>query len=144
MAKRTRHWRRLTWLTEAWRPVAAYVYLTICVVDFIIMPIYFEWSNAQLHSDKIVDLALKFDGAAQVQALNLLRAERSWMPLTLQQSGLLHIAFGAILGAAAWTHGQERIRRIDADINDADIAATGRSMGSHQGGNVNVNVQPPT
>jgi hypothetical protein len=35
-----------------------------------------------------------------------------WQPLTLQGGGLIHIAFGAILGISAWTRGQEKIETI--------------------------------
>jgi hypothetical protein len=35
-----------------------------------------------------------------------------WQPLTLQGGGLIHISFGAILGVAAWTRGQEKVEAI--------------------------------
>ena len=31
-----------------------------------------------------------------------------WQSLTLQNGGLIHLAFGAILGVTAWTRGQEK------------------------------------
>ena len=38
-----------------------------------------------------------------------------WQSLTLQGGGLFHIAFGAILGAAAWTRGMEKRERVAID-----------------------------
>jgi hypothetical protein len=35
-----------------------------------------------------------------------------WQPLTLQGGGLIHIAFGAILGISAYTRGQEKVEAI--------------------------------
>lgn len=34
-----------------------------------------------------------------------------WTTLTLQNGGLIHMAFGAILGIAAWTKGQAQIEQ---------------------------------
>ena len=33
----------------------------------------------------------------------------AWQSLTLSNGGLIHLAFGAILGVSAWTRGQEKI-----------------------------------
>jgi hypothetical protein len=35
-----------------------------------------------------------------------------WQPLTLKESGFYHLSMAAIIGVAAWTRGQERIKRI--------------------------------
>jgi hypothetical protein len=35
-----------------------------------------------------------------------------WKPLTLEGSGLFHVAMGAVLGVTAWTRGQEKITEI--------------------------------
>ena len=32
-----------------------------------------------------------------------------WKSLTLSNGGLIHVSFGAILGVAAWTRGQEKM-----------------------------------
>jgi hypothetical protein len=34
--------------------------------------------------------------------------------MTLQFGGLIHMAFGAILGISAWTRGQEKVAAINA------------------------------
>jgi hypothetical protein len=112
---RTRTVRRRTeaWYSKSWRPAAAYVYLAICVCDFIVMPMYYEYTNHMTHSQQFVGMALKFsEPASQIEALRLLGESRSWEPITLKSTGLLHMAFGAILGVAAWTRGQEKVESI--------------------------------
>jgi hypothetical protein len=98
------------WWKEAWRPAAAAVYLIICLLDFGIMPLIYEWINYSLSNQSLVDLALKFTNpAAQIEALHTLKQSRVWVPLTLQGNGMFHIAYGAILGVAAFQRGQEKV-----------------------------------
>ena len=97
-----------------WRPAAATVYLLICLFDFVAMPLVVQASHKQVDWTAAVTQSLKFsDPAAQMHALDVLteRSSRVWDPLTLKESAFFHIAFGAILGAAAFTRGQEKIER---------------------------------
>ena len=57
--------------------------MAINLCDFIIFPILFT--------------IVQFD---ETEAIN--DAFRQWQPLTLQFGGLVHLAFGAILGISAW------------------------------------------
>lgn len=94
---------------EIWRPLAAFVYLGICILDFGVMPIIYEMINQSITNQDIVNLAMMFkESAAQIEALHTLRQARVWVPLTLQGNGMFHVAFGAILGVSAWTRGQEK------------------------------------
>ena len=68
----------------------AWTYMAICIFDFIIGPVYFN--------------LLQYRTAQQQLEM--------WVPLTLQGSGLIHLAFGAILGISAWTRGQEKLASI--------------------------------
>jgi hypothetical protein len=71
------------WLSTHWRPLAAITYMIICLSDFVFFPMLaFIWA-AYAHVDYI-----------------------QWKPLTLDGAGTIHVAFGAILGVAAWTRGQ--------------------------------------
>lgn len=98
------HWK------EWWRPAAAFVYLALCIMDFGIMPLLYEALNHSITNQAVVALALQFkDATAQIEALRMLRQAHVWVPLTLQGSGMFHIAFGAILGVSAWTKGKERM-----------------------------------
>ena len=76
------------WLQRKWRPAVAVTYIVICSFDFILFPI--SWAIF-LH----------------VTGNNV----SAWDPLTLKGAGLFHASFGAILGVAAYTRGQEKIYR---------------------------------
>ena len=98
------------WLRSLWRPVAALTYLLICVFDFIIAPYYVQ---AQPHDlAEIFKYILQMPTEQQSEALSIMYAKGQWQSLTLQGGGLFHIAFGAILGAAAWTRGMEKREAI--------------------------------
>lgn len=110
----TDHMPRERWFVKYWRPAAAWVYLSICVFDFVAMPIYHLRSQGDL--DKIVEISMAMRPEDQLNALVQLTRRTPWQPLTLAESGLFHIAFGAILGVAAWTRGrvqQEIVRNQD-------------------------------
>lgn len=83
----------ILWMTDAWRPIAAFVYLAVCAFDFIIAPGLYI----------------------------ILHPDHEWVPVTLAQSGLFHISFGAILSAASWTHGQEKIIRARAALSGSSV-----------------------
>jgi len=36
-----------------------------------------------------------------------------WKTLTLEGGGMIHMAFGAILGISAWTRGTEKVAEIN-------------------------------
>lgn len=100
------------WMSANWRPLCGIVYLLICVVDFVGMPIWMQITNGRYPPDRIVEIVSKLEGAAaQVEGIRALRQQQTWEPVTLMGSGLFHVAFGAILGAAAWTRGTEKIER---------------------------------
>lgn len=73
----------------------AVTYMIINICDFILFPIMFTvvqfWETSASND-----------------------AFRQWEPLTLQYGGLIHLAFGAILGISAWTRGQEKVATIEA------------------------------
>lgn len=83
------------WMREYWRPLAAMVYLIICVFDFLVAPVL--WSILQLGDETGM-------------------VTEKWEPLTLGGGGLFHLSFGAILGVAAWTRGQEKVEQLHCDM----------------------------
>lgn len=95
-------------LWHSWRHVAAYMYLFICFFDFVGMPVYYEIAHSPLSKSQLVSLVATMDSVNQVQAMNIISAEQRWEPLTLGETGLFHVAFGAILGVAAFSRTQER------------------------------------
>jgi hypothetical protein len=96
-----------------WRPIAAYVYLLICFIDFAGMPIYMQVMNQGVNTAAFAEVRLIQDPAVQLKALDKLDLGKSdWRPLTLEGGGLFHLAFGAILGVSAWTRGTEKTAAI--------------------------------
>ena len=75
------------WMNSKWRPAMGWLYMFVCLFDFVLAPIL--WSLIQ---------AL-FKGGINVQ----------WQPLTLQGAGLFHISMGAVLGLAAYGRTQEKL-----------------------------------
>lgn len=74
-------------LNKKWRPMMAWVYMAICVCDFIIFPVL--WSILQAAQGGVVDI--------------------QWVPITLEGGGLIHMAMGAVLGIAAYGRTQEKL-----------------------------------
>ena len=96
-----------SWLNRTWRPIAAVVYLAICIFDFIIAPAFMGFKSANL-----AQIAGAVKGLDPAIAVAIIQNRTPWQPLTLQGSGLFHVAFGAILGVAAWTRGTAQIEQI--------------------------------
>lgn len=75
------------WMKAMWRPAMGWLYMAMCACDFIIFPIIAMF------------LPQIIPGLTYIP----------WKSITLDNGGLIHMAFGAILGVAAWTRGQEKI-----------------------------------
>jgi hypothetical protein len=75
------------WMNSKWRPMMGWMYMSVCVFDFVLAPILWSMLQAVFH------------GGVNVQ----------WQPLTLQGAGLFHIAMGAVLGIAAMGRTQEKL-----------------------------------
>jgi hypothetical protein len=80
------------WLHKKWRPAMGWVYMIICITDFIVFPVL--WAVFQSYHDQRVEI---------------------WAPLTLEGAGLFHMAMGAVLGVAAWSRGREKIVGVAGD-----------------------------
>ena len=70
------------WMKSYWRPAMAWLYMAICAFDFIIAPILTMFLSGLFHFTYV-----------------------PWKSITLDNGGMIHFAFGAILGVAAWTRG---------------------------------------
>jgi hypothetical protein len=77
------------WFSKYWRPSAAWAYLTICIFDFVIFPMM--WNATQVFTKATVT---------------------QWLPMTLQGAGMIHLAFGAILGVSAYGKTKERVNGL--------------------------------
>ena len=80
------------WMNSKWRPMMGWMYMFVCMCDFVVFPIL--WSL--------------------IQAAHGGRVETQWQPITLQGAGLFHMAMGAIIGVAAFGRTQEKLAGINA------------------------------
>ena len=78
------------WYVSLWRPAMAWMYMGICVFDFVLGPFFYAWFAWYTK-----DFA-KFG---------------EWQPLTLQGGGLFHAAMGGILGVSSWSRGRENLEK---------------------------------
>ena len=76
------------WMQSLWRPSMGWTYMVINIFDFILAPAFV--------------LYLRMKGI-QIE---------TWKSLTLDGGGFIHIAFGAILGVAAYGRTQEKTASI--------------------------------
>jgi hypothetical protein len=78
------------WMQSKWRPMMGWMYMSVCMFDFIVAPIL--WTVVQFWEMQVVNDAF-----------------RQWQPLTLQGGGLFHVAMGAVLGVSAYGRTQEKL-----------------------------------
>jgi hypothetical protein len=72
------------------------VYVVICLFDFVVVPAFIGMTREPYSS--LIPIVKDLAPEAQLMVLQ----RQAWQPLTLQGSGLIHVAFGAILGVVAW------------------------------------------
>lgn len=75
------------WMNSKWRPMMGWMYMVVCICDFVIFPVLWSLVHTVMHTGQYTQ----------------------WNPLTLQGAGLFHIAMGAILGIAAYGRTQEKL-----------------------------------
>lgn len=80
----------IDWINKRWRPAMGWMYMSVCIFDFILFPIL--WSILQASTQGNVSTP--------------------WLPLSLQGAGLFHIAMGAVLGIAAYGRTKEKIEGV--------------------------------
>jgi hypothetical protein len=83
------------WVKSYWRPAMGWLYMLICLVDFVIFP------------------ALTMVLPAILKGFGITVAYTAWQSLSLQNGGFIHIAMAAILGVAAWTRGNEKVAKVN-------------------------------
>jgi len=99
------------WMQKKWRPMMGWQYMFVCVFDFVVFPIMFT----------IVQFW-------ETQAAN--DAFRQWVPLTLSNGGLYHLAMGAVLGITAWSRGQEKMAGVNSSSSSVGVNVGGGIGGS--------------
>ena len=101
------------WMNSKWRPMMGWMYMMICMFDFMVAPIL--WSMMQAY----------FHGGVTTQ----------WQPLTLQGAGLFHVAMGAVIGISAYGRTQEKLGGAAGQPMGTTYVPPGQGM-------VNVSNQP--
>lgn len=101
------------WYQRMWLPVAAYVYILICVFDFMIMPIYVTAHNSRIENEVFRELNGKDALPLADMIIKANQAQRQWNPLTLLGAGMFHISFGALLTGGAVTRGFAKKSEIE-------------------------------
>jgi hypothetical protein len=81
------------WMQKFWRPAMGWLYMLICFADFVAFPLL----------SMFLPLIERGFG---VQV-----GYTAWQSLTLSNGGLIHLAFGAILGVSAYGRTQENIKK---------------------------------
>jgi hypothetical protein len=107
------------WMNSKWRPMMGWMYMVVCMCDFMLFPIL--WSL--------------------LQSISHGQVTSQWQPLTLQGAGLFHIAMGAVLGIAAYGRTQEKL----GGANNGGISLppnAGTTYVPPGQGTVNVSNQP--
>lgn len=79
------------WINKRWRPAMGWMYMSVCIFDFIVFPVL--WSILQASTQGNVSTP--------------------WLPLSLQGAGLFHIAMGAVLGITAYGRTREKIEGVN-------------------------------
>jgi len=89
-----------TWIQYYWRPAMAWQYFVVCLFDFFFAPIltalFHQWNSSPYEP---------------------------WIPLTLTNGGLYHLAMGTIVGVAAWSRSREKIQKmlLDGTMAESEI-----------------------
>lgn len=78
-----------SWINKNWRSAVAWQYVIVCLFDFVIAPIFFA-----------------------VLAIMTKTPIVPWKPITVVESGLYHLAMGAICGVTSWGRSQEKVANI--------------------------------
>ena len=78
------------WMKSFWRPAMGWLYMLICFMDFCVFPMLSMFLPV---IERMFGLTMGYV---------------PWQSLTLSNGGLIHLAFGAILGVSAYGRTQEK------------------------------------
>ena len=92
------------WVNQKWRPAMGWMYMAVCIFDFVLFPIMF--TMVQFWEQEAANDAF-----------------RQWQPLTLIGGGLFHMAMGVVLGITSWSRGQEKISGVAGGASSTPMIA---------------------
>ena len=74
--------------------------------------------------EQIVAISSNLRAEDKLPAITTLMKKNTWQPLTLTESGMFHIAFGAIVGVAAYSRGRVQEAQIKSGyMGNENVAA---------------------
>lgn len=89
-----------------WKTVAGYVYILVCLFDFVVMPMVVHASSVDSR-EIITEIMYEIeDRGFALGAADKLQTKR-WEPVTLVGAGVFHLSFGAILTGATLSKNKE-------------------------------------
>ena len=97
------------WIQKHWRPIAAVVYLATIIFDYVIRPLINTYESRDVSVSAILLEIKDIDPSVQVKALEVAQQAGQIAPILPEY---YHLSMGAIIGAAAWTRGKEKMERI--------------------------------
>jgi len=97
-----------SFLQKYWRPAMAILYLLLVFLDYGIRPIVNQYYAKEFDLSATVEAIKPLDPSVQVKALEIAARNEIWPPILNE---FVHLAFGAILTAAATTRGLEKIQK---------------------------------
>lgn len=86
------------WLVRNWRPLMAWQYGIVCLIDFGLGPLLMPILSAYLGTPVT-----------------------PWSSTTIAGGSTYHIAMGAIVGVSAWSRGQEKITALKVESGSAEV-----------------------
>ena len=76
------------WMKAYWRPAMGWLYMIMCFCDFVAFPVISMFMPVFIKGMQYI----------------------AWKSITLDNGGLIHLAFGAILGVTAYGRTQEKVQ----------------------------------
>jgi len=86
----------MEYLGKHWKTIAAFVYLFICVCDFVVYPTLLAIFRQEVMNNIMMLSKAKVPEQVLTE-LSRIGNSQNWVPFTLRGGGLFHLSFGAIL-----------------------------------------------
>lgn len=93
-----------------WRPGMAGLYMFLMLLDYGIRPVVNQYYAKNFDLAATVTSISQLDSTVQIKALEIASRNEIWPPILNE---FVHLAFGAVLTAAATTRGMEKMKRIE-------------------------------
>lgn len=103
------------WYQRSWRPAMAGLYLLLLLIDYAIRPAVNYWEYQKFELVTTVSAITELEPTVQIQLIQTLREGQAIPPILTE---FVHLAFGTILGAAAYTRGREKIERLRSNSRE--------------------------